>query len=70
MAPSFLLAVVGYVVVGALLEKYDETHNSNAFWVYTAIIWLAYATAHNAELTTGLRQLVTAAQAAAAAPAK
>lgn len=63
--PSFLLALVGYVVVGLLLEQYDERTGSRAFWIYTAIIWLAYATAHAAELRAGLAAFVAAASSAA-----
>lgn len=68
--PSFALAVIGYLVVAVLLEQYDNRTGGNTFWIYTAIIWLAYATAHREELRTGLTALVAAAASATASPAK
>ncbi len=53
----FAFGLVGFLVVAALLERYDQERGTNTVWLYGGLVLLIYAISHQDQLVKQLRAL-------------
>ncbi len=51
---GFLIALVAFIIVASLIDRYDEDHGTGFLWLFTIIIALGMAVRNSGQLSQGL----------------